>query len=209
MPFHSSRSNNMWTLQGSLVVLVFQSDSGTTGQGFTLQFHSNGSISNPKYSYLLRHVSTNSQFGFQYPFPIWADEDAERPNANTDILVVAHNFNSYWPPEEGLSSLPTKLSWTCGRFRKARDNESCEYGSVKFFTTPQSTGWTQAGQFPNVNDTQPCNELLYVPQKSNFATALYSSFMVIYKPAAPENQDEDTLFNNNNTLFEYSYYRGT
>jgi len=150
---------------------------------------------------------------FQYPFPKWmsADDDVVRANANNDILVVAHNSsvdstNSKWTFEQGMSSFQTKLSWIYGRFRKAIDNESCEYGSVRFFTTPQSTGWTQAGQFPNINDTESCNELLYAPQKGNFATAMYSSFLVIYKPAAAEYHDED---NNKTTLFQYSWDMGT
>ncbi|CAL8069663.1 unnamed protein product [Orchesella dallaii] len=182
-----NRSNRTRTFDESVLVIVFRSDSSTRGKGFAIQFSSGGNNPNPRYSYKLRHRA--DPYGtIDYPSSDWGDGDQ---SAKNEILVIASSLQI--GAEDDPFTMPTNMSWSLGTFKKA--NQTCDYGSITFYTTPEPDGWLTREKFPNPNDTTLCPDVVNVPAKKNICSTIFSAFLAVFKPIPAEpNSDNETSF---------------
>ncbi|ODM91725.1 Cubilin [Orchesella cincta] len=180
-----NRAKRTHSFEESLLVLVFSSDGGTRGRGFSLKFSGTGNNSNPEYSYKLIHTF-ETEGTVSFPSSVW--DRAANQSETKEIFVLAHSLSIV--PGEDMSTMPTNISWTSGVFKKK--NDSCDYGSVTFYTFPSQTGWTTEDQYPDANDTASCTDFITVPAKRNIWSANLTAFLVIYKPIEFEQIEENT-----------------
>ncbi|ODM91721.1 Deleted in malignant brain tumors 1 protein, partial [Orchesella cincta] len=166
-----TRANNTRTFDESLLVIVFRSDSGTRGKGFSLQFTSNGTNANLGYNYKLRHVS-DSYGTIDYPSAEWGDEES----TNNEIFVLASSLNT----RDGDALFTSMINWNSGTFQKS--NDSCDYGSLSFYSTQYFKGWLERPRLPSVNATSTCSNVIHEPARRNIFNTEFSSFLAIYKP---------------------------
>ncbi|ODM94759.1 Deleted in malignant brain tumors 1 protein [Orchesella cincta] len=176
-------ANRTHTFEESLLIIVFISDGGTRGRGFSLQFSANGSNPNPEYSYKLVHLSDENGI-IKYPSSIWGD----RTSKSKEIFVLASSLNIQ--AGDNIFTTPTTMSWSSGVFQKS--TESCEYSSITFYTSPGTDGWLTRAQFPNDNDTSECTDVITVAPKRNVWNTVYSAFIAIYKPISSEQNVDDS-----------------
>ncbi|CAL8069677.1 unnamed protein product [Orchesella dallaii] len=179
------RLSNTHTFEEPLVVVVFRSDAATVGKGFDLRFSGNSNNSNfdPEYSYKLRHISSTSGT-VSYPSSVWG----VRNSTNKEIFVLAHSLNV--KVGDDMSTMSTNISWSSGVFKKS--NDSCQYGTVSFYSTPTQNGWTTRGQIPSANELSSCANSVAVPTKEDIWSTDLTAFLTIFKPISSE-QDENSM----------------
>ncbi|CAL8146580.1 unnamed protein product [Orchesella dallaii] len=178
------------TIEESMVVIVFKSDSSNRGMGFSLVYSSNGTISDPDYEYSLCHISDRSG-EIKYPNLVWKGTGSGKK----EIFVVTHSLNFR---EDDDYTLVMKLNWESGVFRKA--NGSCEYGQVSVYSAPESSDWSVIERFPNDNVTSLCSDVVTVTAKE-VSVSKSSMFLVIYKPVVPSKN----LLKDGSTSFRLTY----
>ncbi|CAL8070959.1 unnamed protein product [Orchesella dallaii] len=186
-PYH-----DITTVKGSVANLTFTSDSSITAKGFRVSFGNStvieggGNNPSPTYIYKLRHVSDENGT-ITYPGSEWGDG----PLASNEIFVLASSMNLRdWDDDQ----VSLNLHWDSGVFRKS--NESCEYGSVMFYTSPKSNGWQTVGRIPSENATSSCSNVVTVPPKKRLFNFEDFSYLAVYKPnSGNQPQENATHFN--------------
>ncbi|CAL8146775.1 unnamed protein product [Orchesella dallaii] len=191
-------TNDIQTIEESLLIIVFQSDFSNRGIGFSLAFSSSGNNSNPDYSFNLLHISEpNGTIEYPYPSSIWKTSGIK----NKPLSIIAYSLNQ-GTEEESFFSVAMRLSWKHGVFRRA--NQHCEYDTVTIYTAPKISGWNLVSRFPTVNDTSNCPDIVTVMAKE-LRTSMYPTFLAVFKPVA---SDEIAKEKDEATSFAFTYENG-